>query len=418
MMRPTTLRVKIPPLSTMIMFVTLVTVISLPSTGGWRGLLFYAFGAYMLFRLFWNKSSVRWGHLLWLLSFYLLGAASRNWAMYPGTVIVISGYVRFSVILSWAIAEYITQDDYDLDHMCKIMLWMTLLMVCNYLSNVTSQGGRFSLKINSNSFGIIAGYLFGFMLYAAKKAQWKKILPNVMVGVLLVIVLLTGSRKALIMVALFVVAFFLFWTPEKGSVDMLLRIVGIAVLIVVAMVLIMKVDVFYNSIGQRVESLLKYWMTGDESDASAITRTNMINIALDLFLNLNPIFGIGLNNFKYMSGYMTYAHNNYVEILCSLGVVGMLVYYGPMIYFTIRAFILWRKRVPGAILPLSILILQLVNDAGQVSYYSFSIQIFLGIAIGYIYQMQRKLDEQRREEEALALEAELEAELAAAKEQV
>ena len=217
-MRPT-LRVKIPPLSTIIMFLALLTVIPLPNTGGWRGLLFYAFGAYMLFRLFWNKSSVRWGHLLWMLSFYILGYFSQYWALYPGTVIRISGYVRFAAILSWAIAEYVTQDEHGLDHICKVMLLMAVLMVGNYLMNVTSDNGRYTLKVNANSFGMSAAYLFGFLLYAAKKAKWRKVFLDVMVVALLVIVVLTGSRKSLITAALFIVAFFLFWTPEKGSID-------------------------------------------------------------------------------------------------------------------------------------------------------------------------------------------------------
>lgn len=404
-MRPT-LRVKIPPLSTIIMFLALLTVIPLPNTGGWRGLLFYAFGAYMLFRLFWNKSSVRWGHLLWMLSFYLLGYFSQYWALYPGTVVRISGYVRFAAILSWAIAEYVTQDEHGLDHICKVMLLMAVLMVGNYLMNVTSDNGRYTLKVNANSFGMSAAYLFGFLLYAAKKAKWRKVFLDVMVVALLVIVVLTGSRKSLITAALFIVAFFLFWTPEKGSIDMLLRILGVVALLVAALVIIMKVDVFYEAVGNRIESLLSYWLTGEESDASAITRTNMINIALELFYSINPLLGIGLNNFKYVSGYMTYSHNNYVELLCSLGVVGILVYYGPLIYFTIRAFILWRKRVPGAILPLMILLLQFINDFGQVSYYSFPIQIFVGIAVGYVYLMRKQLREKERLEEEQIQEAE------------
>ena len=405
-MRPT-LRVKVPPLSTLIMFATLLTVIPFPSVGGWRGLLFYGFGAYMLFRLFLNKCSIRWGHLLWLLSFYLLGYFSQHWAIYPGTALRISDYVRHAVILNWAIAEYITQDEYDLDHICKVMLWMAVLLVGDYLLNATSNDGRFTLKVNANVLGMSASYLFGFIMYAAKKAKWRKILLDVVLAILLVIILLTGSRKALIMVAVFVVAFFLFWTPEKGSVDMLLRIVGVVLLLVAAVLIIMNVDVFYEALGKRLESLLTYWITGEETDASAITRTNMINIALELFLNLNPLFGIGLNNFKYVSGYMTYSHNNYVELLCSLGIVGVLVYYGPMIYFTVRAFILWRKRIPGAILPLTILILQFINDFGQVSYYSFYIHIFIGIAIGYIYLMERKLQEKQAAEELEQQEYEL-----------
>lgn len=415
-MRPT-LRVKIPPLSTIIMFLALLTVIPFPNTGGWRGMLFYLFGAYTLFRLFWNRNAIRWGHLLWVLTFYLLGYCSRYWAMYPGTVTIYSGYLRYAVILSWSIAEYIYQDEHDLDHICRVMLVLAVILACNFILNATPYNGRFTLKANANTVGMNAAYLFGFAMYAAKKAKWRKVFLDVIVGVLLVIVLLTGSRKSLITVALFVVAFLLFWTPEKGSIDLVLRIVGVLALIVAAIWVIMKVDVFYNAVGNRIESLLKYWIDGGDADASAVTRNNMTKIAMELFLTRNPMFGIGLNNFKYMSGYLTYSHSNYSEVLCSLGFVGFFAYYGPMAYFTVCAFILWRKRVPGAILPLMILLLQFINDFGQVSYYSFPIQIFVGVAVGYVYLMRKKQREKERLEEEQIQDAELEAYLASLREQ-
>lgn len=405
-MRPT-LRVKIPPLSTIIMFLALATVIPFTGTGGWRGLLFYAFGAYMLFRLFWNRNAIRWGHLLWLLTFYVLGYCSRYWAMYPGTVTIYSGYLRFAVILSWAIAEYINQDEHDLDHMCRVMMVMAVLLAGNFILNATSSDGRFSLKTNANTVGMSAAYLFGFVLYAAKKANWRKVFPDVMAVVLAVIVLLTGSRKSLITVALFAVAFFLFWTREKSSAKLILRFLGVLALIVVALLIIMNVDVFYEAVGKRLVSLVEYWRTGEDADASAVTRNNMVRIAMEMFKS-KPILGAGINNFKYFSGYMTYSHNNYVELLCSLGIVGFAVYYGPMLYFAIQALILWYKRVPGAILPLSMLLLQFVNDFGLVSYYSFSVQIFMGIAVGYVYLMRKK----QREKECLEEDLEMEKEMA------
>lgn len=395
-MRPT-LRIKIPALSTMIFFVVLLTVIPFPDTGGFRGVLFYALGGYMLIRMFLSRGNIRWGHLLWALGFYALGALSRYWAVYPNPVIWLSGSLLFAMILNWSVGEYIYQGQYELDHICRIMLIMAVLLAANFLMNSTVRDGRYSLNVNENIFGISAAYLFGFLMYAAKKAKWRKIFIDVMLVVLLLIILLTGSRKALLMAALFVVAFFLFWSPEKGSTDTVIRIIGLTAACIAAILLVMNVEVLYNAVGNRLESLYRQWILGEDVDGSAITRNNMIAIGLELFLSMNPIFGLGLNNFKYLSGYWTYSHNNYIELLCSLGIVGILVFYVPLIYFTVQAFLLWRKRVPGAILPLTILVLQFVNDWGQVSYYSFQINIFLGIAIGYVYVMEKR----QREKEAM-----------------
>lgn len=394
-----TLKVKIPAFSTMLLVVVMITVISFPNTGGYRGLLFYAFAALMAFRLLLRREPIRWGHLIWALGFYALGALSKYWAYYPVVVRTVSGSLLFAMLLNWSVGEYICQEKRDLDHICRIMMLLSVLLVGNFLLNATTQGGRFSTETNANIFGTNAAFLFGFILYAAKKARWRKISLDVMLGILLVVILLTGSRKALIAAALFVVAFFLFWSPEKGTADTVIRVIGLAAACLVAVLLIMNVQVLYDALGNRLETMYRYVFLGEEVDGSAVTRSNMVAIGIELFLSMNPILGLGLNNFKYLSGYWTYSHNNYIELLCSLGIVGVLVFYVPLIYFTVQAFRLWRKKVPGAILPLTILVLQFINDVGQVSYYSFQLHIFLGIAIGYVYLMQKQQQEKEAEQE-------------------
>jgi O-antigen ligase len=231
--------------------------------------------------------------------------------------------------------------------------------------------------------------MYGIILYSAKESKWKKWYLTAIAVTLAIITLLTGSRKALMMVVIFTAAYVFLWVPERSMARFFGRLLAIGCAVFGLVFLLMKVPVLYNAIGNRLESLYLQWAEGGDVDSSAVTRQKMISIGIEL-IKMEPLIGHGHNTFKFVSGYLTYSHNNYIELLVSLGVCGLLVYYLPVLYFTIQAFNLWRKGVPGAILPLTILVMQLINDIGQVSYYSFYIHIFLGIAVGYVYLLKKQ----------------------------
>jgi O-antigen ligase len=326
-----------------------------------------------------------------------LTVLSRKWSIYPEGAETVIGNVTYAMILNWCMAEYIYQGKRDFSHLCAVIEAMAMLLALNFLLNRTLENGRYSLGtgvedegVNANTVGMIAAMMCGVLLFGAKKSQWKKWHYNIMIAVLTVIALLTGSRKALLIILLFMVAFVFFWQPEKQMGKFLARLlisVGIATVVIF---LLMKIDVLYDTIGNRLESLYLQWFTGAEADESALSRAKMVEIGMNIFRK-KPWIGFGHNAFKLGSGYETYSHNNYVELLCSLGILGAALYYIPMICFTVKAFRMWRNGVPGAIFPLSILVIQFITDFGQVSYYGFHNNIFLGVAVGYLYLLKDNL---------------------------
>ena len=389
-MRPT-MKLKFPAPSTILMFIVMVTVVPFPNSGGFRGKVFMIFAAYLLFLMFVNRGPIRWMHILWVGGFYVLSVISQKWSYYPEGGGVVLGNIMSSMLLSWSMGEYVYQGKKSIDQLCEIMMIMAALLLVNFALNATQVKGRYSLGTNANTVGVSAAYLFGFLFYKAKAENWRKITPNLLSVAMIIVTLFTGSRKALLMIGLFVAAYMFMWMPERNLKKILGRIVGLVVSAAVLWFLLMKVDVLYESVGNRLETLFLYWFRGEEVDASAISRDNMSTIAIEIFKQ-HPILGNGHNAVKYLSRYQTYSHNNYLEILCSVGIVGFALYYFPLFYFTVQAFILWRKRVSGAILPLMVLVLELLNGIGHVSYYSFHIHIFMGLAIGYIYSAKAGVD--------------------------
>lgn len=386
---PRLIKVKMPRLSTILLFMVLTAVLAFPNTRSLRGMLFMTLGVYLFCMMILRRSGIRWMHCLWVVSFYVMTQLSIRWSIYPEGAVTVISNVSNAMLLNWCLGEYIYQGKWDFGHSCRVMLAISVLLSINFLVNNTLEYGRYSLEVNANVVGMNAAFLFGMVSYGAKEAQWKKWYYNLAAVIIALIALLTGSRKALMIILMFVAAFVFFWVPEKNMKKFMAKLLVTLGVLAALVALLMKVDVLYDTIGNRLESLYQQWFMGEETDASAISRARMISIGMNIFKK-KPWIGFGHNAFKMGSGYDTYSHNNYVELLCSMGIIGTLLFYIPLIYFTVEAFRLWRKGVPGAILPLTIFVIQFVNDIGQVSYYNLCINIFLGMAAGYVYLLKRE----------------------------
>lgn len=96
---------------------------------------------------------------------------------------------------------------------------------------------------------------------------------------------------------------------------------------------IMNINILYNSIGYRVETMV-LGLSGGKTDNSTSMRMLFITAAWKEFLK-HPILGIGLDGFRYVNPYeFTYSHNNYVELLSELGIIGFLFYYSIWLKLT------------------------------------------------------------------------------------
>ena len=79
-------------------------------------------------------------------------------------------------------------------------------------------------------------------------------------------------------------------------------------------------------------------LTNDTSGEEDTSRVTLFQYGMNWFLD-NPILGVGINNFRVLStktsefaGMSFYAHNNYVELLVDIGIVGIVIYYSAYYY--------------------------------------------------------------------------------------
>jgi len=180
---------------------------------------------------------------------------------------------------------------------------------------------------NQNAMGIIIGiattFSFYFLIFEKK---FLYIFPIIITAVM---VLLTGSRTALVFVVLNTI--FLIYFKNRSSFKGKLRaVVLIFLLFLLSYYLIFNIPIFYTIIGRRVENYIDFFGSNGTNEGSILMRNYMIKFGIEKFKE-KPIFGWGIANYRVLLdkdiGLRTYAHNNYIELLVDVGTIGTIVYY-------------------------------------------------------------------------------------------
>ena len=368
--------------------ISMVTVLSFPQSSRIKAILIMLFFGYMVFITLLSKRKIpNVLHSLWAIAFFALCYFSKYWAAFPNAVNEQISNVLWSMMLSVGTALYILYNDFDTIDIAKRFCFLAVLFAVNVVFNSTFEGNRLSVSNNANTFGKTAISMAGFFLFWCKKKRWKRAFPIFMFALMSFLALLSGSRKAILALLLYIIAYVLFEHLPKNFFKVIGRLLIAAVICWIIYLCIMNIGFLYNSVGNRVESMFDFFSGDTEADGSVNTRFNMIEVAKEIFID-NPILGAGLNNFKYLTYHGTYAHNNYYELLACLGIVGFVIYYLPLAIFLLRAVRLWRKDRQDAIVPLAILTILFVSDFAAVSYFSLNEHVFLGVAIGTIYKLK------------------------------
>ena len=157
-----------------------------------------------------------------------------------------------------------------------------------------------------------------------------------------------AKRKASLIPVLALVLFYIF----RNGINLKLKVIGRLVCGLIAFWGFIAFSVSngwaYKTYGYRIYGLLTYLGNNadltDGSVKSLMTRSSLASIAKDNIVHNFP-FPIGVGNFASLSTY-PHAHNNYFELLLTLGILGFLCYYAMFFYITRKAWKV-RKRPEG-----------------------------------------------------------------------
>lgn len=146
-----------------------------------------------------------------------------------------------------------------------------------------------------------------------------------------IMVVASGSRMALLTTIISILLLFWLCFGRKYFFKFLLCI------LVVTLSMVALVQFAEDSqLLLRLEQFINIFSASNSADNSTIERIFMIKYGLEQFI-YSPVWGYGINCFRVLyqqeTGWATYSHNNFVELLVGVGLVGFFIYY--MFYYII-----------------------------------------------------------------------------------
>lgn len=218
-----------------------------------------------------------------------------------------------------------------------------------------------------------------YLFYEMRKIGKKEF--NFLIVIFLIGIGLTGARKQVFEVLLFVIL--LVVSSRKVSLDFAKKIMFFAMASVLVCIL------FPDEMGSKISKFLQMFVGRYGTDSSADGRWTYIIEAIKLSKS-KPITGRGIDTFKYyLSSHIvstrfgdlqpTYSHCNYTEILVSFGIIGIIIWY------SYHAKIIrenWAKRKePVSCALICIIIILLIGDIGAIVYSTHIIMYFYVILL-------------------------------------
>lgn len=323
-----------------------------------------------------------------LFAFCAFGLLSAGWAIDSSRAISRSVTLfELLILVSIFYAHYAVRPVREsLDGLVKALMWSGYILSlytiytvgpADMLEGLTGGGRLDTDYANINSIGmncalsvVIASF---YAFYRKPQISLLLVMPC------LLVVAATASRKALLLVILGVALIALSAMSGKSFTRKILFVTVMAAVVIAAVRALSELGIF-STVFDRFDGFVALFSGQGEVDASSAERAEMIEIGLAQFFK-TPILGIGLDNSYYLVG--TYLHNNYVELLADLGIVGFSIYYALYAYII---YSLWKNRHtkdPYGLLIAVFVAILLVMDFASVSYFSKS--TFMYLMIMYLY---------------------------------
>jgi len=339
--------------------------------------------------------------IIYFIFFILVCRFSEAWAL---NATLVAGYVNTLLqllIMSVVLLTYITYGE-DTEPYIKALL-LSGLIGCAYILGyygfdgymaLLQEGERAGTEItNVNTIGmymafsVIIGFYYGYVR-KKKIGYFAMILP-------LVLAMGSASRKALVAMAAGVMLIIFLDYRKKITIKTFFKVVFMFCIVGALIYWLSTLSIF----SEAFERFFNMFGMGERGkvDSSTEVRTNMIQVGWGYFLQ-HPFTGCGIGNTRYIAydalGHATYLHNNFVELLASVGIFGFLFYYSMYIYSCWNLYRIFRKRGnTRALILFVLLVIHIAMDYGMVSYYDKMSYIYLTIGAAEILIEKRKDEE-------------------------
>ena len=193
-------------------------------------------------------------------------------------------------------------------------------------------------------------------------------------------IFLTGSKKGIIFGSIVIILFFyytLFYIKDRKSAINYI-IIFVSLYVAQYFININDASLIYERISVRMSDF--FYMEG----LSTIQRLDFINYGFTIFKS-NLFFGNGIGSFKSIFG--TYSHNNFIEILSGVGLLGFCIYYSMYLYIFSK--IRYIKNIHSKVVMLIFVLALLLMETSMVTYY-YKFNIFMLVVVSVIVDFLSK----------------------------
>lgn len=343
------------------------------------------FTGYAFLNLF--RHRIHWLSFLSAYSLFLLLSIINilgGWAVSTSISIAYTRTVLLNLCFLFALTNYFHNKKTYIDILGVIentIVVACLVFLVFGFKDILSGNRLSTFGVNSNVIGSFAGFVIIILLVRLINSRSSILSDYLKVLLLLMVIIFSGSRKAILIPLIGYFAYYYLRNPRRVLKGL---IINLMVLFAV-LIILLKIDFFYKFVGYRIEPIIDFLMGREYDEGSLETRVGFIQLAWKESIN-SPIIGHGLGTFSLLpKAYGTYSHNNYTEILYSLGWLGLLVYYVPLFRLARRLFTYREYDILLFSTLFSILISILVTDFFAIRYFSRD-SIFFFIFIEAIFR--------------------------------
>lgn len=291
-------------------------------------ILFVGLSVVVTRRFFWTAHLTGYClFLAWSVLGVILGYAISN-----KTAFAMARTLMLNILFLYAFVCYCRYIG-DIHSIFRKFFWVTLVFCVILLiggMSLVLQGRRLSVMgINANRIAKLLSYTIIMAVYEwiSKPKRERKRQELLVILMMAIAIVLTGSRKGLIIPVLGLYILFGFMRPGKWVRNTALVVVASMLLIT----LLMNVEPLYRIIGRRIEIVLQFLQGEEIGTGSLSMRLNLIEIGWEE-TKKQPIWGHGLGCYATLRSTGTYSHCNFIEVLFSSGWVGAIFYYAPFVY--------------------------------------------------------------------------------------
>ncbi len=316
-----------------------------------------------------KRSKITNAFVGWSLAFIVLSVISVLYANNSAIAFNRLKSVIQVLVFGNLVLPYIKETKDSFSRFLEIFLFSALIVVVRLAINtpfhvffITRLGE--TINVNPNT----VGYLFSIAIIISlflgiTKRRWQFSIP---IPLLLYLALFTGSRKVFIL--LFIGLFLLVLLFQKDMKSTVIASILTLIALVFGVIALFSIESLRNVFGQRLLNMISE-LLGSGADESTSIRMGMLKSGLSMFTQ-KPIFGWGLGAFTDLGGFDNYAHNNYVELLVAVGLIGTLVYYSlcfSIVIQGLKRFFRFEKK-GSYVLSTAIMTAMLFDQVARVTY--------------------------------------------------